>query len=54
MQIFFFWGHFQVILGPIWGPWGQLKKSGNLHKYNSHEAKFMWAEFYGWNPLALI
>ena len=30
-----------VIFGSFWGPWCQLKKSTNLHKYKSHEAKCM-------------
>ena len=33
-------GKFLGILSFL-GPWGQLKKSKNLHKYKSHEAKFM-------------
>ena len=30
-----------LIFGVILGPWGQLKKSINLHKYISHEAKYL-------------
>ena len=28
-------------LGSFWGPWGQPKKFRNLHKYKSHEPKFL-------------
>ena len=41
LEIFANFINFGVIFGSFWGPWGQLKKSRNLHKHISHEAKFM-------------
>ena len=37
---------FGINFGSFCGPWGQLKKSRNLHKYKSHKAKILWIEFY--------
>ena len=45
LQNFSFVGSF---FGSFWDPWGQPKKAENLHKYISHEAKFMWVNPYLW------
>ena len=41
LKIGIFW-KFSHFLGHFWSPWGQPEKFKILHKYISHEAKFIW------------